>query len=141
VYSKLFKTIFHPEMFSQHVPDLGVYRIHPDKKKKKLLYRHVLKNHSSNLHTFPNSIQLSFWLFLSDIQYPMTIDDDRLSLSVISATAIIRLDRHTDIVFVARQLHTGQVACARFTCQQTNVAAMHICDSSFRTEYKLLLFI
>jgi len=105
--------------------------------KKKSTIIHVLINNSSNLHTFPNSIQLSFWLFLSDIQYPMTIDDDdRLSFSVISTMAILRHDRHTDIVFFVARQHTAQVACARFTCQQTNVVAMHICDSSFRTEYK-----
>jgi len=48
----------------------------------------INKNNSSNLHTFPNSIQLSFWLFLSDIQYPMTMD---LSFSVISTAMTSRL--------------------------------------------------
>lgn len=40
---------------------------------------------NTHLQTLPNSIQLSFWLLRSDIQYPMTIGDDGALLSDISA--------------------------------------------------------
>lgn len=79
----------------------------------------------------PNSIQLSFWLLRSDIQYPMTIGSGTLSVisadNGVSSVCGVRAGAQTPL----RQMIVGQqrVACVCFIRPNVN-ATTHVRSSS-----------